>query len=263
MNPLIMALLSRLPQMGAAASKFTKLPQLGAAMSRGADAFANAPKWKQFATLSPLALMPTMARGSGEDSNIPVSESARIRQELVDAGITTPDLPPNPLFPKDRMLDPNIRFGDPSSLERRLDLARVPIDLTRVPTPAESTSASGSELPFETYQRLTGQKWTGGSSDPVRALLQELGVSAQPGSSEANMGLQKALMARSATPTAPVSAQAHPALADLFQSPKASMPDLESITSDSLPAEALMNLPGTTQGMAIPEQVRRRFLGLF
>ena len=222
MNPLIMALLSRLPQMGASAS-------------RALGAFTSAPKWKQFTTLSPLALTPGAVR-SGYSTN------------------ALPDLPPNPLQTRDRMPDPNIRFGSPDVLGEELDRARVS-------TPAERSGSS--ELPFETYQRLTGQKWTGGSSDPVRALLQELGVSAQPGSSEANMGLQRALMARSAAPTAPVSAQAHPALADLFQAPTASMPDLESITSDSLPAEALMNLPGTTQGMAMPEQVRRRFLGLF
>lgn len=52
----------------------------------------------------------------------------------------------------------------------------------------------GGELPYQTYERLTGQKWTGGRSKSIQDILSRLGITAMPGSPEANMALQKALM---------------------------------------------------------------------
>jgi len=51
------------------------------------------------------------------------------------------------------------------------------------------------ELPFETYQRITGQKWPGGRSLIVRLLLRLFWISEQPGSAEANLRLQSCLLA--------------------------------------------------------------------
>ena len=68
----------------------------------------------------------------------------------------------------------------------------------RVPTPTEKVMSDGggemSELPFQTFQRLTGQKWTGGSSAPILAMLRELGITGPAGSAETNTALQEALL---------------------------------------------------------------------
>jgi hypothetical protein len=51
------------------------------------------------------------------------------------------------------------------------------------------------EMPFETFQRLTGMKWHGGASPEVADLMSRLGVEGKAGSAEANLALQKALLA--------------------------------------------------------------------
>lgn len=53
---------------------------------------------------------------------------------------------------------------------------------------------SNKELPFETFQRLTGQQWTGGRSDTIRQMLQELGIGGEAGTAQTNIALQKALI---------------------------------------------------------------------
>jgi hypothetical protein len=50
------------------------------------------------------------------------------------------------------------------------------------------------ELPFETYERLTGFKWPGGKSKTVRMLLKLFRISSKPGSLEANLALQRFLL---------------------------------------------------------------------
>jgi len=55
-------------------------------------------------------------------------------------------------------------------------------------------TAGGKELPYQTFERLTGQKWTGGRSKFVQDILSRLGITAVPGSPEANLALQKALI---------------------------------------------------------------------
>jgi hypothetical protein len=50
-----------------------------------------------------------------------------------------------------------------------------------------------SELPYETYERLTGKKWTGGASASVKSLLDRYGIKAPAGSEQANNELQRAL----------------------------------------------------------------------
>lgn len=52
-----------------------------------------------------------------------------------------------------------------------------------------------SELPYETYERLTGKKWTSGKSADVTSLLNQYGIKAPAGSEQANNELQRALKA--------------------------------------------------------------------
>ena len=50
-----------------------------------------------------------------------------------------------------------------------------------------------SELPYETYERITGKKWTGGQSAAVKSWLDKLGIKAPAGSEQANNELQRRL----------------------------------------------------------------------
>ena len=50
------------------------------------------------------------------------------------------------------------------------------------------------ELPFETYERVTGTKWPGGKSKIVRLFLSLLSITACPGSAEANLQLQSRIV---------------------------------------------------------------------
>ena len=58
------------------------------------------------------------------------------------------------------------------------------------PTPVRS-----KELPYQTFQRLTGERWSGGCSNAITRMLDQFGINARPGSAEANLALQKALLA--------------------------------------------------------------------
>jgi len=49
------------------------------------------------------------------------------------------------------------------------------------------------ELPYQTFERVTGKKWTGGNSADVQSAYQQYGITAPAGSAEANLALQKAL----------------------------------------------------------------------
>ena len=51
-----------------------------------------------------------------------------------------------------------------------------------------------NELPFQTYERLTGERWPGGRSDHVVLLLKLFKIKEAPGSNEANQKLQHALL---------------------------------------------------------------------
>jgi hypothetical protein len=79
--------------------------------------------------------------------------------------------------------------------------AVTPASISRPPA---AVTPSSTETPAQTYERVTGQKWTGGTSAPVAALLQKAGVSAPAGSAQANLALQNYLKnppAASPTPT--------------------------------------------------------------
>jgi hypothetical protein len=52
-----------------------------------------------------------------------------------------------------------------------------------------------SELPYETYERITGKKWTGGKSADVKSWLSKLDITAPVGSEQANNELQRGLKA--------------------------------------------------------------------
>lgn len=47
------------------------------------------------------------------------------------------------------------------------------------------------ELPFQTYERVTGQRWPGGKSKIVRAFLRAFHIHFAAGSAEANLKLQE------------------------------------------------------------------------
>ena len=50
-----------------------------------------------------------------------------------------------------------------------------------------------AELPYETYERVTGKKWTSGKAADVTKLLGQYGIKAPAGSEQANNELQRAL----------------------------------------------------------------------
>lgn len=54
--------------------------------------------------------------------------------------------------------------------------------------------AKMAEKPYETYERLTGRKWTSGTSDAIQNLLARYNIKAPAGSSRANLALQRALL---------------------------------------------------------------------
>lgn len=71
---------------------------------------------------------------------------------------------------------------------------------SKIPTVTTSESfraAPTKELPFQTFERLTGQKWGRSSTQnpEIRRMLEHFGISAPVGSAEANLALQKALLA--------------------------------------------------------------------
>ena len=53
------------------------------------------------------------------------------------------------------------------------------------------------ELPYQTYERITGKKWTGGNSPDVQSAYSKYGITAPAGSADANLALQKALNGQS------------------------------------------------------------------
>lgn len=53
------------------------------------------------------------------------------------------------------------------------------------------------EKPYETYERITGKKWTGGNSPDVQSAYSKYGITAPAGSADANLALQKALNGQS------------------------------------------------------------------
>ncbi len=66
---------------------------------------------------------------------------------------------------------------------------------TQTPNPAPvSTAAPAGELPFQTYERVTGQKW--GTPEQMAPILTGHGITAAPGSAEANLALQQKLIAQ-------------------------------------------------------------------
>jgi hypothetical protein len=86
------------------------------------------------------------------------------------------------------------------------------------------------ELPYQTYERLTGKKWTSGKSADVKALLSQFGIKAAAGSEQANNELQRALKAASVLESAGVSM---PTL------PTPPMPTPGRISTDDLPMDRL------------------------
>lgn len=53
------------------------------------------------------------------------------------------------------------------------------------------------ETPSQTYERVTGKKWTGGTSADIQSAYKQYGITAPAGSAQANLALQKALQSGS------------------------------------------------------------------
>ena len=56
------------------------------------------------------------------------------------------------------------------------------------------TKSPTTELPYQTYQRLTGNQWTGGGSETILGLMRRLGVEGKPGAASTNLALQRAML---------------------------------------------------------------------
>lgn len=52
------------------------------------------------------------------------------------------------------------------------------------------------DLPYQTYEKVTGKKWTGGNSPEVLSMYQKYDIKDAPASVEANTALQKAMLAQ-------------------------------------------------------------------
>lgn len=68
-------------------------------------------------------------------------------------------------------------------------------------TTPTTTSSTASELPYQTYERLTGNTWTGGNTAPILSAYKQYGITNAPGSASANLALQAALIKGSAPNT--------------------------------------------------------------
>ena len=71
--------------------------------------------------------------------------------------------------------------------------------LCRRQDPAKTQKGGGDtmkEKPFESYEKVTGQKWPGGRSIVIIRLLKMFGIKDEPGSAKANLKLQKRLVGR-------------------------------------------------------------------
>jgi len=73
---------------------------------------------------------------------------------------------------------------------KRFPTISVPDDFL----PAHDCTPAGTELPFQTYARVTGLEWPGGRSMAIVALLKIFKIAERPGSAEANLPLQTELL---------------------------------------------------------------------
>ena len=143
--------------------------------------------------------------------------------------------------------------------------ASTPIPSPAVKAPSMGAS-SGAELPYQTFEKFTGNKWSGGASPEVMAMLEEMGIQGQAGSADTNLALQKAMMSRMSMPPTNVEGPA----------------DMQNVSPQGLAQFAEdfggsreVPLPATpvNQGMAgiapsilnsvRPQPMRKKFLGIF
>lgn len=132
-------------------------------------------------TASPLLGGPNAKIGAGQ---------GRVQPRAIRTVDQPPMLPPNPMTDVQRAY--GISNPNAATMEQMM-LSRMP-EAQQVPVPMGDST--GQELPWQTYERLTGQRWMGGNSADVLKLLNDFGINADPGSAEANIALQRALMGR-------------------------------------------------------------------
>jgi hypothetical protein len=60
--------------------------------------------------------------------------------------------------------------------------------------PAFHAGSINNELPFQTFERITGRDWPGGKTSEILTLLYQLGIKEKPGSMPANLKLQAYLL---------------------------------------------------------------------
>ena len=76
------------------------------------------------------------------------------------------------------------------------------------PQPQTQPQIPAGELPYQTYERTTGKKWTGGLSPEVQSYYKQFGITAPASSAQANLALQQALVNQ---PTQTTTTQKKPA----------------------------------------------------
>lgn len=177
------------------------------------------------------------------------------------AGGSLPDLPPKPDLPMDAPFQPvpaSYAGGSAITPPKPVSLPSRPAPVTPSPGMAQpAMKPSGSELPYQTYERVTGDKWTGGGSDKVREMLQQLGITGDAGAADTNTALQKALLNRQPTnvegPMMDTSTMGERLPNDVQAPPLPSRNFGQSLLGPAAPQA----------DNALPSAPRRKFLGIF
>jgi hypothetical protein len=173
-------------RIGAPPADLTTPSLLGGAQARvGAPPMPSLPGARMGAAPPlPPPVQPPMAQMGG----VPGLFEPKINSQL-----GTPPLPPRPPMALPSPIGP-------AAVEAaaRMGASEPAASAPPVPAaPAQGTSAAApaGELPYQTYERLSGKHWAGGRSSVIQALMQHAGVGQPAGSADANLALQRALLA--------------------------------------------------------------------
>lgn len=133
-------------------------------------------------------------RGPAQPSGAPMSAGlgAMFGTGGQSTAPVTPTLPAAP--PMRTTQGPGRMMGNQDTIMSNPAWDKQDMDTNPELMTARPMATNGQELPYQTYERLTGQRWTGGLSQPVLKLLQDFGIQEEPGTAAANMALQRALL---------------------------------------------------------------------
>ena len=107
----------------------------------------------------------------------------------------TPNIPDNPESMVPLSSSPNSPGVNGSDLKGLLMASHAQGGDSNPEQVSAPEKGTGHELPYQTYERLTGQHWTGGNSEQIQDMLSRLGVEGPGGAASTNLALQKALIA--------------------------------------------------------------------